>query len=133
MTTTDSFKQIEEAPVSSMVQLVNHAIAKHQASMGILALPLNLVHNMSSTSTSTSPSRKLHVQNDRHCWDEMFSQLLQYQTRYGKAQVPLVYPENQELSDWVREQHVTKGTEIILILMMRLTVHQSFQEIRWKS
>jgi hypothetical protein len=108
MTTAVLFKQIEEAPVSSMMQLVNHAIAKHQASMATLALPTTTAHPMSSMTTP----KALHFQNDRHCWDEMFSQLLQHQKRYGTTQVPLVYPENQEFSDWVREQQALKCNDM---------------------
>uniref|UniRef100_A0A7S2U4X3 Helicase-associated domain-containing protein n=1 Tax=Attheya septentrionalis TaxID=420275 RepID=A0A7S2U4X3_9STRA len=108
MTAAVSFKQVEEAPASSMVQLVNHAIAKHQASMATLALPTTTAHPMSSMTTP----KALHFQNDRHCWDEMFSQLLQHQKRYGTTQVPLVYPENQEFSDWVREQQALKCNDM---------------------
>jgi hypothetical protein len=111
MTTAVSFKQIEEAHESSMFQLVNHAIAKYQTSMStLIALPATAAHPMPSTTTS----KKLHVQNDRHChcWDEMFSQLLQYQKRHGTTQVPLVYPENQEFSDWVREQQALKCNDM---------------------
>eukprot|EP00978_Attheya_sp_CCMP212_P000009 scaffold19_cov55-Attheya_sp.AAC.2 len=110
MTPAVSLKQIEEAHVSSMVQLVNHTIAKYQASMRTLALPATTAHPMSSTTTS----KKLHVQNDRHCWDwdEMFSQLLQYRKRHGTTQVPLIYPKNQEFSDWVREQQALKCNDM---------------------
>eukprot|EP00550_Attheya_septentrionalis_P008974 CAMPEP_0198282562 /NCGR_PEP_ID=MMETSP1449-20131203/2346_1 /TAXON_ID=420275 /ORGANISM="Attheya septentrionalis, Strain CCMP2084" /LENGTH=84 /DNA_ID=CAMNT_0043978843 /DNA_START=305 /DNA_END=556 /DNA_ORIENTATION=+ len=67
MTAAVSFKQVEEAPASSMVQLVNHAIANYQASMTTLAVPSSTAHPMSYT---TSPN-KLHVQNDHDCWDNL--------------------------------------------------------------
>uniref|UniRef100_A0A7S2U4T9 Helicase-associated domain-containing protein n=1 Tax=Attheya septentrionalis TaxID=420275 RepID=A0A7S2U4T9_9STRA len=110
MTAAVSFKQVEEAPASSMVQLVNHAIANYQASMTTLAVPSSTAHPMSYT---TSPN-KLHVQNDHDCWDNLdyneaiwelrFEELCQYQREHGDCMVPARYRTNPQLGHWVMTQ-----------------------------
>lgn len=42
--------------------------------------------------------------HDKDTWSEMKSALLQFKTRHGHCFVPLVYPENRKLGEWVHLQ-----------------------------